>query len=894
MELTADPLEDLRELLEQRKYALVEKILSQSDDDGHNHWYELVTTHHTRRDYRKALESVITSLENDVAVSWGAEDTGRKISMLCYCHLLVATVNSLGRSVPAVVITAAIETGARDLEWAEQIADSRDDIDVELALLSRPDGASRLNALRRILNKIPEYGWRSAPYDWAEAIAPALAGDLPRLRDLRQAIEGADDDYVGGRARALAAIAPSFPEPERSQTATQALAAARERKNTWGHAMTLLMLLPEVTVPARHELWSEFHDAAAHGALGGSPNNWEELTRLADLAWVPPALFLKCVAVMSSDDPLEPGAFGPWVRDGLLVSYMCRLAERRRIPDAYEAYRAIGSAEGRTRAQVALLSSVHPWWVGVLHRLPDPLPAAKQVVPRLYASSWRMLSRRSQRALYADLLDRALAIDGDRQSALHQLLPHLPADLTAVALQALRADADNEHGHEQRAARLAQLALVSPPREQARLIAQALGLSVVGDGEDRDALTAECDTLLEPAGSQTADRASFLRLIEQPPARRATARLLRSLDDLSADLIPLAWEAVWAVAWEREHDPRPVVRLADRMIELGDTDSAHDRIEALVSGLKLDRLVRLIGELPASLTTPRVFGFVIGRLTAPAGAAPDARETWSILKTTARMVRRLPPEVISQIVRWCRRQPEAAWDGNYHDEIAGSLVPLFASDGRLDEALRFAASITAHHLKAQALAQLAGYLPERERDAAVTEARELLEVSADQLIRPAWLTTFAGRLGRQAGADPDRLDDLVSNEAPARTLALLATWLPEAEALDLWGQAADRMTGEEMAELIMVMPDGVIGHALQRVPPSDGDHLTLLFGRLRARGEPGRFEQLAHLLKYQAAQGRPALLETLTSLAPALLELAGPDALRRLRTAVRQVGEWWP
>ena len=892
MELTADPLEDLRELLEQRRYGLLEQILTQSDDDGRNRCYELITTRYTRSHYREVVKSLTESLKTDIAAHWDAETTGRKIALLCYCQLLIASASSIDRSIPTTVITAAIETGVRDVEWAEEIAKGRDSIDVELALLDRPDGTARLKKVDQILNKLPEYGWRSAPYDWADAIAPMLAEDPRLLRGLRQAIEGTDDDFVGGRARALAAIAPSFPEPERSEIVGQALAAARERRNTWGHAMTLLMVLPDATGPARRELWNEFVDAAREGALGSDAVNWEGLTRLADLDWLSPGLFVNLVTGMSSDDPLESGAISSRARDRLLASYMCRLAEHGRLPDAYETYRAIGSAEGRTRAQVALLSSVHPWWVGVLHRLPDPPPPAKQVLPRLYASSWRMLYRRSQRALYADLLDRALAIGAGREEVLHELLPHLPEELAAAARNALRAEADSEPDREQRATQLAELALASPPAEQAGLIAQALALSSIGDSEALDAFTTECDRLLDPAGRQ-ADRATFLRLIEQP-TDHATTPLLRCLDNLTADLIPLAWEAVWVVGWKQQGDPRPVVKLAERMIELGDSDSAHDRIEALVSGLKLDQLNRLIGVFPASLTTPRIFGFVISRLTALADSEPDVHGIWMILGTISRMAGRLPAEVVRQIVLWCQHQPERAWDGDYHEGLLGCLVPLFASDGRLDEARQFADSITAHHEKAEALAELARYLPEPARDAAVAEARELLAVSADELIRPAWMTKFIKAFALQAGAGLDRMDEMVSGEVSARTLALVATWLSGEEADDLWGTAADSMSGDEMAEVITVMPDNVIGRALGRVPASAGDLLAVLFDRLRTRGELRRFEQLAYLLEYQAGQGRQALVETLTSLAPVLLELAGPDALGRLRTAVRQAGEWWP
>jgi hypothetical protein len=906
-----DPREQVETLFQRRRYEAIAALLSAETRDGGSFLYERMVSHGEADDYRSIVERladhISASVRRDIEGGKQPQALASQLRAFCFCQLIRASLISAGASVPGDLVVAAVRARykGRDWKWGLDEAkkfsgDTDKQIRTQIDLLEHIEtDTDKLSVQREIINELGGLSQSRGGYQYelAELVAPELSAGF--RDDLRQKISVFRDDYAGSRPRSLAAIAPLFPEPTRSEIIDEALSVARAHPNTWAHAITILLILPLVTRDRRQGLWTEFLKAAAEGALG-IPNRvtWGELTLLAAVDELGPRHFLLLVDA-ATEDPGKPGRgaqLSVRARDELIVDYACRLAERKRFGAAYEAYRAISTSEARLAAQVRALPLIEPRWLAILARLPDPPPPSAQLMRRMFGVGWRKLPARRLRRLHEDLLGRVLAMDDPdvQDSLLAALYPHLTGAPSRHVLGILRENADNQSERAQRASRLADLALISP-QDAAELLDQAFALTSIADEPERVAVLAACDQVLDPPEPPVPTEETLRNLVDLEPAEAIPA-LDSVLGQLPEALIPAAWEAVWSAG-----SPASLLaRLAARMDALGQQELAYGRLRALILGLKPGELTRLLEDLPASLTTVRTYQCILGRWEQPLKHPERESEFWHDLDAIRAVSRRLPSEVIALIVEWCREfRPASTWSGPYRDEIMADLVPLYAQAGYMAEAQEMAASITADQQKAQALAELALHLSDPERASTARQAQALMSVQDADRAWPEWLLQFAEPMRRGTGRQ--HISEVVEADPDAHTWAMIAVSLPQDEATSIWAEAVQQIEGDEIADLIDRMPDTVTRDALERIATISADNypddkaslLPHAFSRIAERGPLQQVKYLMIYLHASASLGRPAFLRSLRELLPVLRELGGDDVLTQLRSSVERVGRWW-
>src|SRR6266699_3044865 len=318
-----DPVDDPRAQVEilfsLGRYQAVAALLSAETQDGGSLLYERMVSHEEADDYRSTVERlaghVSASVRRDIDDGRQPQALGSQLRTFCFCQLIRASLMSAGASVPGDLVVAAVRARykGRDWKWGLDEAkkfsgDTGKQVRTQIDLLEHIEAdTDKLNVQREIINVLGglSRSWGDDQYELAELVAPELSAGF--RDDLRLKLSAFRDDYAGNRPRALAAIAPLFPEPARSEIIDEALSVARAHPNTWAHATTILLILPLVTRDRRQGLWTEFLKAAAEGALG-IPNRvaWGELTLLAAVDELGPRHFLRLVDA-ATEDPDKPG-----------------------------------------------------------------------------------------------------------------------------------------------------------------------------------------------------------------------------------------------------------------------------------------------------------------------------------------------------------------------------------------------------------------------------------------------------------------------------------------------------------------------------------------------------------------------------------------------------------
>jgi hypothetical protein len=862
--------------------------------------------------YRTQLEDVIRVIRHEGILRRDREDTGCRLGLLCFAHLVLASLASVHGLLTPELIDAAVRAGYRDVTWglaaAHRLTDPQEKLDALLALIPRlPAGPQRLRIYDNILKQqLPGMAVRAEQYEATEQLIEAVPRELlpELLPELRRLTDGFTHDHVGGRPRALAIIASRWGESGRSQIIAEALEIARGQPNTWGHAMTVLTVLPLVPQAERKARWREFVDAVAESLRSHDNRQFEDLTRLADVDGVRTRFLTSLIIRATRTEQHETGRLIPEQRDRLLGDYAERLAARGRIIEAFQVVRAIPSDQGRLAAIWRVFQAMDRWLMFAALVLPKPAKSRWQLPGRLVLAGLYRTGPGGRRRLCRRLLSQAMALDGEERTVmLGGLLPHLPGDLVegvrAELSQTLAGTATADRQQRRQVINgLADLTWISPDPEREALLSRAFELTVVDDDDERRALAARIHWLLRQE-QRPPGRATLLEALDQAAGNRTEPAL--DFARLPDELIPLAWDTPWA------REPRRFRQfglLAGRMAGLAPPDVVYGRLEALIASLDPDDLAGLLGCLPASLITTRLSRCLVDRWEQ---ADPDdttglAEEAYAKgLGALTRTASQLPDDVVRTIVEWDRSaRPRWHWTGYSSEEIAACLAPLYAQAGHLDEAQAMAAEIAAHHEKARALAGMARYLPDQERLAAAREALVLARSTGSERVQTAYMQRFAEGLMRLAGAT--RFEDIVQDAPEARALATIAPLFPPDEAPGIWQQAIEAMSESEVLEFITAMPDNIARDTIEligrrAVIDYSGDQALVIgeiFARIAEKSPAAQFERLIEFMTEAAYQGRPVLLRQLGVIAPLLLELGGAAALSGLRQAIYRVATWWP
>lgn len=441
------------------------------------------------------------------------------------------------------------------------------------------------------------------------------------------------------------------------------------------------------------------------------------------------------------------------------------------------------------------------------------------------------------------------------------------------------------------------LAEASQDEDRKELLSRAFELIVIGDNVERRIFSAECRRL---AGLQALpDRDTLLAAME-PSANDDDRRELGfDAARLPVELLSLAWEAAWA------SDPyhfRQFGVIADRMAELGLADTAYGRLERLILWLSRERLTELLEGLPPTLLTPRLADCLLARWQQATGEPERGAEDFALeLAAVTKIARHLPDEVATMIVDWHRAaQPWPGTSNSSWEDINACLAPLYAQAGYLEDALSMATVMTADREKAQALAGIAGYLPDPDGLATAREALRLTCITGNERVQTDYRRQFGELLARIPGGT--RFTDIVADSPDARTLGLIASILPADEAAPVWKNAIKAMSASELTGFVSLMPEDIASDAISAIARhSEGDYygrqalvVREIFSRLGETSPSVQFDRLVEFLGESALLGRPVLLRQLVIVAPLLLRLGGDGVLIRLSETLDQVAGWWP
>jgi hypothetical protein len=858
-------------------------------------------------DYRTQVRDVIGRLREEGTKQRDREDIGRRLGLVCFAHLILASLLSVRDLTTGELIDAAVSTGYRDLSWtlavARQLTDPQEKLDAQLALASRlPTGPQRLSIYDDILKQqLPRMAMRTEQYEATERLVEALPREL--LPELHELAAGFTHDHFGARPRALAVIATRCEEPDKSKIIAEALQAARQRPDTWGHAMTVLAVLPQVPRAEKRALQREFLHAVSESLRSGDEIQFEDLTRLADVNEISPRFLLDLITTATGTQQYETGRLSPDQRDRLLAAYAERLALRHRAFEAFQVVRAIPTDQGRATATWLALQAMNRGLLLTVVQLPGPALTRWQQVSRLVWAGLVRTGPAGRWRLRQWLLAQAMALDGDDRTAmLWNLLPYLPDDLANTARaelgQGLAAtDTANPHERRQVISGLANLAAASPEPDRKALVSRAFELAAISDDDERRSLAAQIHRLLRR--EQQSGRAALIESMDMA-AKNSTEPEV-DFARLPEGLVPLAWETPWA------REPRHFRQfgvLASRMAAHGPADVVDDRLSDLVVSLRPDALAELLECLPVDLLTTRLFSRLIERWAQlEAGDATGrAEEDYAKdLGAIARIATWLPDAVVHAIVEWDQSaRPQRRSPGYKSEEIAACLAPLYARAGYLDEAQAMAAGIAAHHEKARALAGIAAYLPEHERLATAREALTLARSVGDERVQTEYHRRFAEALMKLVGAT--RFGDIVADTPDARALATIADFFPPEEATGVWHEAIEIMSGPEILDFVHTMPDTIARDAIASIVRRSADDysefqaptIRAIFARIGKDSPTAQFDRLIDFMSEAANHGRPALISHLEVVTPLLLELGGDVSLNRLQQAIYRVATWWP
>lgn len=862
-------------------------------------------------DYRRQLDDTRERLRREGMGQGDREDIGRRLGLLCFVQLVLASMVSRGDLLTPELIDTAVTAGYRDVAWgltaARQLTDPQERVYALLVLLSRlPAGPQRLRIYDNILKqRLAEIAWRAEQYRATERLVEALPGNLlpELLPELRELAAGFTHDHVGARPRALAAIASRAEEPDKSKIIAEALEAARRRPDTWGHAMTVMAVLPQVPPAEKPALSREFVHAVTESLRPGDEGQFEDLTRLADVDEIGPRYLITLITAATSTERYQAGRLDPDQRDRLLTDYAERLARRHRTVEAFQVVRAVPGSQARFAATWLVLQALDRWLLFAALTLPEPSRTRWQVLRRLAAAGLLRTGPGGRRRLRQRLLSQALTLDGDgRTDMLWSLLPYLPEDLADQVKtelgRVLAAAETADRGERQLVITgLTNLAGVSRGPDQEALLSRAFALAAIGDDDERRALAADIHWLLRR--EQPPDRASLLKTL----AHAADNGTEPDLDfaRLPDELLPLAWETPWA---RRPRHFREFSVLASRMAARGQADAIHGRLAALIGSLRPDELAGLLESLPADLITAKLAACLIERWAQadPTDQTGEAEEHFAkILSALVRAPRQLSDDVVRLVVEWDRSaRPQRHWPGYSSDNIAACLAPLAAQAGYLAEAQAMAAAIAADHEKARALAGIARHLPDQDRLATAREALTLARSAGSERVQTEYLRQFTEGLMKLAGAT--RIEDIVADTPDARALAAIAALLPPGEAAGIWEEAITLMSGSEILDFIRTMPEPIARDAIAAiVHRSATDHreyetpvIRALFARIGEDSPAAQFGHLIDFVEAAAHHGRPALLRQMGVVAPFLFELGGDIAVNGLRQAVYRAATWWP
>ncbi|HUX77182.1 MAG TPA: hypothetical protein VMY40_11135 [Anaerolineae bacterium] len=831
----------------------------------------------------------------DVARAWRQAEATKDVGMQVRCALCRSSVASLSANLPGTLLARAAE---HRLLWPEQA--------VTLAR-GKPEKRERVAALVQLAPHLPAW-LREETLEEALAAAREIGGahDQARAPSHRYlhlspwqsvaspwqrmelaALAAAPEIADGWRlAKALTEMAPHLP----GRLLEEALAAAREIGDAGGRVQALVGLAPHLPEPLREQVLGEAL-AAAQDIKDGHWQGWALVHRGGRLGpWRPLQEQVPGEALTAAREIASRWGGGEAL---VLVDLAPHLPERLR-EEALAAAQKIRNADDRVEALISLAP-----------HLPDPL--REQVLREALAAA------------------REIRWDQARAEVLGSLAPHLPVPLREQMVGEALAAARKIWNADDRAQTLGALAphLPVPLREQT--VGEALAaVRKIWNANDRaQALGALAPYLPE-------------RLLEEA---LAAARKIRDAGSRAQALSALApylpdrlLEEALAAARKTKHEKWRVEALVGLVPHL--TSPLREQVlgEALATA-------RRIGDADDRARALRARGLSRQRRSAHTlrGKSKTSKVTTSSTYVESTGWGSLVPMDVIVLVSRLRARALSA---------LAPHVPEQLRERVLGKALTAARKIAELGSRAQALSNLAPYLPERLLGEALVTAREIRWDQARAEVLGSLAPHLPVPLQRQVVEEalaaarkiqrgevrvevlvgvalhlPEPLREQVLEEALAaareieyegncakalRSLAphlsaeLLEKALAAAREIEHEGGRADALSGlapHLSAELLgqALTAAREIGDAQKRaqVLYDLAPNLTELSGSalMHLWLEDWDGASLLHALAHRP---RPHLLADLVALAPVIAAMGGEEALGEAFRAIQDVGHWWP
>jgi hypothetical protein len=852
-------------------------LLGEKTIEDRNGWYQT----------RERLGQTAGYLRDVARASRLAEERSA-ISLQCRYAFITASLSSLAKNIPPVLLVALVEQGmwtpVQGLAYAQQV----------------PELGQRAIALAGLVPHLPQV-------ERAEAMREALAA-AQASRDAER------------RAIALAGLAPHLPQAERAEAMREALATAQAigkaatrntsyydwaepargkvaTRNTFHYdwAEILVGLAPHLPEAERAEAMREALATARAAARTIKSEGWRAVV-LARLASHLPdaerteALWDALYAARRTEDEDD--------RTELLARLAPHLPEAKRAQVLQEALAATPAIKSRERR------------AAVLARLASHLPDAERTealrealaVVRAIgdrddrAEALLELASHPLKAECAEPLREALAVAQAFESreaqarALAELIPHLPEAERAEALREALVAAQAIWYRDVRAEALAKLALrlaeLGHPQE-ALAVARTI---------ENEWLRAKVLTRLPPR----------LAELNYPQEALAVARAIQYSSDRAKALTGLA----------------PLVPEAERAEVLREALAAARAIELWRGRTKaLTELVPLVPEvehakvLQEALAAARAIGWERKRAEALAGLAPHLPETerTEALREALHAARaiededdraealaELAPHLPEALLQEALAAARTIGRGSKRVKVLTRLPPPHLPEALLQEALAAAQEIGDASDRAKVLARLAPLAPEAERAGVLQEA-----LAAARAIKREWRRAWTWAelaphlpeaLLQEALAAAQKIVD--ANDR-AKVLARLAPRLAELghpqEALAVAGKIRqERKRAEALIELVPHLPEVLLGEALAAAQKigDPNDRAKVLAGLAPHLPEAERAEVLGEALAAAQKIGDPNdRAKVLAGLAPHLPEAERAEVLGETLAAAREIGD---
>jgi hypothetical protein len=866
-----------------RAKASTEELLSLVCDGWRKAWY--------------SLEGAYSGFLTDVQRAWDAagrtdEDMARNGEQAIYlgqelrCALCLASVNSLARNIPPVLLLSAVRMGAwtpmQGLAYARLKPQSRTETLAGLAPhLPEP---LRSTALREEI----EAAGRSESDHLRVEILSRLMPTLPEplLGDALALARAIEDK--GARSKALTGLVQYLPKPLRSEAVQEALVAIRAEAQQREHVRELVALAPHLRGSLRADLLLEILGRVL--TIKDDPNQaptvsvgfeaswvvrWDDYTRAEALVELMPCLPEPLRGWMLEEALKAARQFvNDKVRSRVLARLSCHLSEPLRsqvLEETLAMARAIDSkTERRARwkyngQERPLLRVVGVWgglWIDIDPNVVQRAETLAQMLP--YCSEQRL----------GDVLLEALALarkvfeTDKRAETLAQLLPYCSEQLLGdVLLEALAAARATQNPVRVRILSGLVPCLPEPLLEEAFALAQ----ESVHEGERAYLLALLAPRLSEPLLGKALTVARGIRGVYE--RAEALVQLVPRLPEpLKGVVVQEALAALRATGNEFIGRPRAMAELASDLPELQRDVVLREALTTVKSirdhDGRAEALAGIIRHLPESL---------LGDALELARGVTDPRVLIDLLP-------RLPePFLLDALVK----VREIYWE-DIRVEWLTALAPHL-SQPLLGGALLVARGLVYEYERVRAYRVLASYLPEPQRSAVLIEAFEVARGMREEFWRRRALALLAPDLSVSPHA---KLLMMSWNSGDvdyrAQVIADFAQHLPEPlleealAALRELGEASERT--EVLSELTTDLPFPFF-YETWRPRGSDNE-------RHRANALVALAPRLPEPLLGQALTAARALVDerrranVLVALAPRLPEPLLGEALTAARTLV--------